>query len=220
MTKGREWSKIAGQDMFMPEQPPAPEPRSARRAVRSVFILASIGMAAWVVAIFLAPYLRSRSLDASASFLYAVFSPVCHQIPERSFFFRGFPLAVCARCLGVYAGFLAGLVLYPFVRGFSRTALPSARLFLVLTLPVGLDFAGGFFGLWNTPNGLRFATGFIWGLLLPFYFITGVAELILWRASRRAGTGAAQSPGTGDPCARLPLDVVQGLDNWGEKNVK
>jgi uncharacterized membrane protein len=144
-----------------------------------------LGAATWLAAIFLAPYLRSRAMDASASFLYALFAPVCHQIPSRSFSFCGFPLAVCARCLGIYAGFLAGLSAYPFVRGFSRISVPAGRLFLLLSLPIGLDFAGGVFGLWNSPNGLRFATGLVWGVLLPFYFLTGTAELLLWRVARR-----------------------------------
>ena len=155
-----------------------------RRAVLPVYILTLVAGLAWLTAIVLAPYLRSRGEGAAASFLYAVFAPVCHQIPGRSFFFRGFPLAVCARCLGIYAGALAGLVAYPFVRGFSRVGLPATRLFLLLSLPIGLDFSGGLLGLWSSPNGLRAATGFAWGLILPFYFVTGVAELLMWRAGR------------------------------------
>lgn len=189
--------------------PPAMRPESVRRAVRPVFVLACLGTAAWIAAIFLAPYLRSRSSDAGASFLYALFAPVCHQIPGRSFFFRGFPLAVCARCLGIYVGSLAGLVLYPFIRGFSRIALPAGRLFLLASSPIGLDFAGGLLGLWNSPNGLRFATGLLWGPLLPFYFIAGVTELLLWRTGRRKPSGGL--PGT---------RPGPGLDNRGEKNVK
>ena len=158
---------------------------TVRKILRPLFVLTSLGSAAWVAAIFLAPYLRSRALDAGASFLYAAFAPVCHQIPGRSFSFCGYPLAVCARCLGIYAGFLAGLAAYPFVRGFSRIALPAGRAFVLLSIPIGLDFAGGVFGLWNSPNGLRFATGLVWGALLPFYFLTGTAELLLWRAARR-----------------------------------
>ena len=158
--------------------------RPVRRAALPVFVLALAASLAWLSAILLAPYLRSRGDAAAASFLYAVFAPVCHQIPSRSFFVRGFPLAVCARCLGIYAGALAGLLAYPFVRGFSRIGLPAGRLFLLLSLPISLDFAGGAFGLWSSPNGLRAATGFAWGLILPFYFVTGVVELVLWRSGR------------------------------------
>jgi uncharacterized membrane protein len=154
---------------------------AVRRAVIPVFALTLAGTLAWLSAIFLAPYLKSRSPAASA-LLYSLFSPICHQIPGRSFTFDGSPLAVCGRCLGIYAGFLAGLVIYPFARGFSRISLPSRRFFLLLSVPVGLDFAGGFARIWASPIGLRFAAGALWGILLPFYFITGVSEFLLWRA--------------------------------------
>jgi uncharacterized membrane protein len=157
-----------------------------RRTVLLVYGFTFIGTLAWIGAIFLAPYLKSRSSGAAASFLYAIFSPVCHQIPSRSFYFHGFPLAVCGRCLGIYAGFLAGLVIYPFARGFSKIALPSGRLFILLSLPVGADFVGGLLGLWASPNWIRFSTGFLWGVILPFYFMTGVSELLLRRPARKS----------------------------------
>jgi len=172
--------------------PPTSE-AAVRRAVLPVFALTLVGTLAWLSAIYLAPYLKGRS-PAAAVFLYSLFSPVCHQIPSRSFFFRGFPLAVCGRCLGIYAGFLAGLIIYPFARGFSRISLPPAGLFLILSVPVGLDFAGGFARFWASPIGLRFAVGAIWGVLLPFYFITGVSELVLWRSGRKK-EGRAIPPG-------------------------
>jgi uncharacterized membrane protein len=155
------------------------------RVVHPVYAATLLGTLVWIGAIFLAPYFKSRSSEAAASFLYTLFSPICHQIPSRSFFFHGFPLAVCGRCLGIYGGFLAGLVGYPFVRGFSTISLPPARLFFLLSVPVGIDFAGGVLGLWSSSNGFRFATGLLWGVLLPFYFITGVSELLLWRAEKR-----------------------------------
>lgn len=40
----------------------------------------------------------------------------CHQIPERSFRFRGKPFPVCARCTGVLIGYLIGgigFIFYP-----------------------------------------------------------------------------------------------------------
>ncbi len=166
---------------------PSPDPGGppGPRSVRAVYFLTLAGSLVWIAAIVLAPVLRSRSSGA-APFLYAAFSPICHQIPGRSFFLCGFPLAVCGRCFGIYLGFLAGALLYPFVRGFRRLALPSARLFALVSLPAGLDVLLGLAGLWQSPIGLRFATGVVWGTLLPFYFIAGVSELVLWRSGRKA----------------------------------
>ena len=30
----------------------------------------------------------------------------CHQLPERSFFFKGYQLPICARCLGIILGYI------------------------------------------------------------------------------------------------------------------
>ena len=144
-----------------------------------------VGVIVWLAAIFLAPWLAGRGASGPARFVYAVFAPLCHQIPGRCFVLNGHPLAVCGRCLGIYAGFAAGLVLYPFVRGFSRMSLPPVRMFLLLTLPMALDAAGGLLGAWKSPIGLRFATGFAWGTILPFYFVTGVVDFFRMRKERR-----------------------------------
>jgi uncharacterized membrane protein len=171
------------------------EPAGLSRTVLLVYLLTTAGTLVWLAAIFLAPWLASRSFGRAAAFVYAIFSPVCHQIPERCFLFHGHPLAVCGRCLGIYAGFAAGLFLYPLVRGFSTLRLPSARVFLLLSLPMALNAAGGILGLWASPIGLRFATGVVWGALLPFYFVTGLADLIFSRRGRLEARALEKSSG-------------------------
>jgi len=142
-----------------------------------VYILAISIIIIWITAIFLAPYLRNRAWPGYI-FIYSLFSPICHQNPARSFFIFGYPLAVCSRCLGIYIGFLGGVIIYPLFRGFSSLSLPRTKYFLALSLPIGVDTLGNFFRLWSTSNWPRFVLGFVWGIILPFYFITGLAELI------------------------------------------
>lgn len=36
----------------------------------------------------------------------------CHQMPERSFFIKGYQFPVCARCTGVYLGALFSIALF------------------------------------------------------------------------------------------------------------
>ena len=36
----------------------------------------------------------------------------CHQMPERSFFYKGYQFPVCARCTGLMAGYLLGIFVY------------------------------------------------------------------------------------------------------------
>lgn len=167
------------------------------RTVLTVYLLTAAGTVIWLSLIFLAPALAARGSAGAARLLYAAFSPICHQIPGRCFNFQGHPLAVCGRCLGIYAGFAAGLVLYPFIRGFSKIELPSARVFLPLTLPLALDGAAGILGIWASPIGVRFATGVVWGAVLPFFFVAGLADLFLARR-KRADARALEKDRTND----------------------
>jgi len=153
--------------------------------VRLVYFLTLAGTLLWLGLIFLAPYLKSRDSGLNI-FAYLIFAPICHQIPARSFFLFGHPLAVCGRCLGIYFGFLGGMGLYAFRRRFSVTTLPRIRTFILATSPLVLDGMGNFFHLWSTPHWIRFLTGFLWGLILPFYFITGVSDFFINRDREKA----------------------------------
>lgn len=149
-----------------------------------IYGLTLLGSLAWLSLLVLAPYLRSHGNHLN-SLIYAAFAPTCHQIPSRCFFIFGYPLAVCARCAGIYAGFLAGLLALPaFPGGLGRTTPPRSTFFLLLTIPIGMDAAANFFRIWSTGNLARFATGFLWGTILPFYFIAGINSFSLRRRSR------------------------------------
>jgi uncharacterized membrane protein len=169
-------------------------PPPGSRSVRTIWVLTFGGAIVWMAMIFLAPWLAARGAAGAARVLYAVFAPVCHQIAGRCFVLNGHPLAVCGRCLGIYAGVLAGLVLYPFIRGFSRPALPGARALVLVTLPLALDGLAGILGIWNSSIGLRFATGVLWGGILPFYFVAGLADLVRIRRERLAAREACKRP--------------------------
>jgi uncharacterized membrane protein len=81
------------------------------RPIPFALALLSAGGAALAAA---APFLHSPLIDA-------LFRPLCHQQPGRSFWIAGAPMAVCARCLGVYIGAAVGL----FVSAFRLSALAS-----------------------------------------------------------------------------------------------
>lgn len=147
-----------------------------KRAAFAVWLIALVGSVILVLLTLAAPALRSRSPRLSALF-YAVFAPLCHQDPVRCFHYAGYPLAVCGRCLGIDIGFVLGALLFPFARGLARPFPPAPRTFLLVSLPIFLDVAGNVLGLWSSPIGVRFATGVLWGTILPAYFIAGLHEL-------------------------------------------
>jgi uncharacterized membrane protein len=144
------------------------------------FVLTALGAAIWLGGIFWAPYLAARGSPLE-NLVYLAYSSVCHQLPARSFTIFNQPMAVCCRCFGIYSGFLVGVAAYPLIRGFHRLSLPPVKAFGLISAPIVLDTAGNFLGLWESPNVLRFGTGLLWGAILPLYFISGLADLLMRR---------------------------------------
>jgi len=62
-----------------------------------------------LVLLILMPVISARlGMPVLAGLSYLVFTPFCHQLPDRSFHLLGVPLAVCARCTGIYLGIFIG----------------------------------------------------------------------------------------------------------------
>ena len=154
-------------------------------AASSLWLLCVAGAFAWLSLILGAPLLRARGHEALALFAYHVFAALCHQLPERSFYLAGQPLAVCARCFGIYAGFALGIVCYPLVRSLRRTDTPARLWLLLAALPTGVDFALGFTGLWANTHTSRALTGALLGAVAALYVVPGLIAFGLF-IERRA----------------------------------
>lgn len=145
--------------------------------LRLIYLFTLGGSFIIVSLIFLAPYLQSLR-NPIGSLIYAIFSPFCHQSSSRCFQLWGHPLAVCGRCTGIYLGSLLGLVIYPLLGALNRPFYPPLLFFVLFSLPIGIDSIGNFAHLWATSIWIRFATGIIWGLILPFYFLYGLSDAL------------------------------------------
>ena len=90
----------------------------------------------------------------------------CHRLPERSFFWKGRKFPLCARCMGIYVGFLA-MPLYVFCS-------PSWIVGLFLIIPTVFDgMTQAMFGREST-NWLRLTTGVLAGVgLVTFCAVIG-----------------------------------------------
>jgi uncharacterized membrane protein len=138
-----------------------------------------IAACAWGVlcALILAPpVLASSGCPAAAALFYFFFSPVCHQMPERSFALLGLPLAVCHRCCGIYLGlFLGSLLKNPWMH-----RSPAARRGWVLAamVPLVLDALLPYSGLWVNTSISRFATGLLFGILIASLLVRGIEEFL------------------------------------------
>jgi uncharacterized membrane protein len=114
-----------------------------------------------------------------AGAIYKGFALVCHQMDARSFHVEGFQLAVCARCFGLYVGALAGVAAYPLLRRVERRDLPARAWLIAAAVPTTVDFALGFFGVWENTHLSRFLTALLLGVVSAFYFVPGLVDLSL-----------------------------------------
>jgi hypothetical protein len=79
-----------------------------------------IGVLIFVGLVVAAPLAQANGLQWLSFTVYETFSHFCHQSPERSFYIAGYPLAVCARCTGLYVGFAAAVAFYPAMTSLKR----------------------------------------------------------------------------------------------------
>ena len=153
------------------------------------------GAASLVGMIVLAPLARARGSLLLSQVFYQFFHAACHQMPERSFYLAGYPLAVCARCTGLYVGALAGVIAYPLVRPLARTDAPRREWLILAAIPTTIDFALGFFHVWENTHWSRFSTALLLGAAAAFYVVPGLVEVwgrISMRLPRRGRSDGFQ----------------------------
>src|SRR5262249_35938618 len=127
----------------------------------------------WLALIFAAPWLLAQGQFIPAAIIYRGFSSMCHQISDRSFGFYGHQLGVCSRCTGIYAGFALGLIFYPVLRSLKETTFPARSFLVFAIIPMAIDFALGYLGLWANTFFSRTLTGLIFGSIVAFYILPG-----------------------------------------------
>ena len=126
-----------------------------------------------------APLLLARGHNLLGLGIYSAFGYLCHQISDRSFFIAGHQFAVCARCTGLYAGFTTATLAYPLCRSMRATTSPRRRWLFLATAPLVIDFALGYFGIWENTHLSRFLTGALLGSVAVFYVVPGFIDLSL-----------------------------------------
>ena len=87
---------------------------------------------------------------------------LCHQIPERSFFFRGHQFPICARCTGILLGYIIGGLI-----ALRYQHIPLEILILLL-VPLGIDGCAQYLGFWESTNRRRLFTGILAGIATDF----------------------------------------------------
>lgn len=121
---------------------------------------------------------------------------VCHQIPERSISINGVQFFVCARCMGIYIGFMIAFLLALYYREFKRDDF-HFKWCVLLLMPMAFDGTTQLVGLRESTNLLRLFTGMAGGIAMGW-----LTAMILGRALSHLGRfelegGALPSAKTG-----------------------
>ena len=130
----------------------------------------------------LSPLAKASGHPLIGELLFRIYTPLCHQLPERSFFIYGHQVAFCHRCAAMYSSIVVAGLLFGLLRRRIRPA--SLKIGGLLLLPIlidglthmvddlsGLGFRGGGDAI-GTPNfWLRMITGALVGIavLLAVY---------------------------------------------------
>ena len=138
-------------------------PQLVRVLARHWLLLANIVLTLQALLPYLAPALMQLGYLRAGHNLYSLYVPLCHQLPERSFFAGGYQLPVCARDTGIYAGFALGLLaLWLLSRSTKPTELPRWPVLVLMSVFVGamaIDGLTSYAGLRETTNAVRLVTG-------------------------------------------------------------
>ncbi|MBN1401060.1 MAG: DUF2085 domain-containing protein [Anaerolineae bacterium] len=164
-------------------------------------LLANVALVLYLGLPLLAPWLMHTDHEGGAKAIYLIFRPLCHQLPERSYFLFGarpiysyaelslllgtavppryigspeigFKVGICQRCVSIYGSMLLAGLLFGLLRRRLK-ALPF-KAFLALILPLGIDGVGQLLGFWESSWISRTITGGLFGLAcvwLPFPYL-------------------------------------------------
>jgi uncharacterized membrane protein len=174
--------------------------------------LAVVGALLFAALLVAAPLGRANGFQWFSFAVYQAFSHVCHQSPDRSLYLAGYPLAVCARCTGLYTGFAAAVVFYPVMRSLKRTHAPERKWLFIGAAPLAIDFALGFIGIWENSHVSRFLTGALLGAVSVFFIMPGLVQLSLYqrmfgpRLAKRDDSTVVCSDTTSEQVMSAPSD--------------
>ena len=142
----------------------------------------------------LAPVLMDAGLTTPAKIIYIVYRPLCHQLPERSFFLGGqqhtysaeeladagveihpfsrdignetvgWKTAFCQRDVAIYGSIFLAGLIYGLIRRRWREWKMPFRYYLLFLVPMGIDGLLQLFGLHDSNWILRTITGMVFGV--------------------------------------------------------
>ncbi len=133
----------------------------------------------------------------------ALFSSVCHQMPDRSFTVGGVPFALCHRCWGLATGLFLGVLLVgPVFRVRSGLRRRGVPILLTATGAMGAEWMLSAADLFDGMAAGRYLTGAAVGFVAAWFLTDAVLD---WAGYRKppplARPAIAPPPGSASPTA-------------------
>lgn len=97
----------------------------------------------------------------------------CHQMPERSFFIKGFQFPICARCTGIIIGELIAVLLSIAYRKYSIFVL-------TMLFPMTIDGMVQFFTPYTSTNIRRLLTGILFGFSFLYTILIFIIHIAIY----------------------------------------
>ena len=146
-----------------------------KRLQLNLYTLTS-GIIIWLLLIVIAPILKASEIylfNNISQYIYFLFEPVCHQIPERSLFLNSEPLAVCTRCFAIYFGVFLFLV-FTLIR--KKLIYVNPNIVILFSVPTVIDFLLEKFGLYMNFTEIRIATGLFFGTSIIYLILYSIMD--------------------------------------------
>jgi len=160
--------------MFFLEQ----DPVSNRNYLVELFIAYSfLALVAYTALSMAAPMLIQSDnaiLRGAGAITYIANIWMCHEMPERSSFFGGAPMALCERCMAI---FVAAIIAY--IAAFKRNMpkfLLSWQFVAFCLIPIAIDGFTQLFGLRESNTIERFATGALASFGVVYFLIATLLD--------------------------------------------
>ncbi len=125
----------------------------------------------------LSPLAKASGHPLIGEFLFRIYTPLCHQMPERSFFVCGHQVGFCHRCVAMYTSIVVAGLLFGLLRRRIRPA--TLKIGGLLLLPIVIDglthmaddlsrlgFRGGGDAIGTLNFWLRMITGVLVGITM------------------------------------------------------
>lgn len=111
------------------------------------------------------------AMPAFERWIYHAGDEQCHQLPQRSLSLNGNQMPFCSRCVSIYLLMAIGLAITVLPRLPRYDDITALRWWVVVIalVPIGVDGLAQLYGLWESTNLVRFATGGLIGA------VTGLA---------------------------------------------